>query len=316
MIVIGPGVAPTVDHALNLHVVDAGRVVELIELLRAFVRNGAILPLPEEPAGHRVVLPDDVPRADHHVRPLVERAVVGGEARVPYVGVLGVDHRPLRATLLVVDLRGHLLQSRIVVVVELGTMDVREYARNQTRAGRVCLPGQVDHDLVIDSGPVVLVADRPDDDAGVVLVARNGLAGAQLEGGSQLGRVNGAPAVRKLVDDVEAHLVAEIVEAGAVGIMRRADRVDVGVFHQLEVLEPELLADGRPLGRVDVVPADAGHLNARAVHEKHAIPDRDLANSDPTRYAFGHRASRSLSSTSSEYRFGNSADQSFGFDTI
>ena len=47
-----------------------------------------------------------------------------------------------------------------------------------------------------------------------------------------------------LVDDVHAQLVAEVVEAGVVGVVAAADGVEVELLHQGDVLEVERGGDG------------------------------------------------------------------------
>ena len=86
-----------------------------------------------------------------------------------------------------------------------------------------------------------LVAERPHDDARMVLVALHHARAAVDPRVHVLRVVAEAEDVRvgldvRLVDDVEAELVAQVVEARVVGRVRGAHRVEAELLHQHEVV--------------------------------------------------------------------------------
>ena len=87
-----------------------------------------------------------------------------------------------------------------------------------------------------------------------------------------------------LVDDVEAVLVAEVVPLLHVGIVRRADEVEVVLLHQLDVADHQ--GARHHLARVwlVLVAVDAANQDRTAVDEQPGVPDLDLAEPDAPRY--------------------------------
>src|SRR5690606_34645480 len=91
-----------------------------------------------------------------------------------------------------------------------------------------------------------LVAERPDDHRGVVLVPVDHVLGAGDAGRRPLGvvaRVGGTDAVGLevgLVDEVEAVFVGEFVPQRVVGVVRGADGVDVQPFDEGDVRDEVL----------------------------------------------------------------------------
>ena len=135
--------------------------------------------------------------------------------------------------------------------------------------------------------PARLVAHRPHDHAGVVAVADHHTRHALHKGNDPFGTVAQAAAgmVRLdigFVDYIETVLVAEIVEIGIVGIMRRAHGVESEPFHQCRILPHLLARDGLARRVAMVVAIDADQLHRHAV-DQHApaldtyVPEPDAA---------------------------------------
>ena len=83
------------------------------------------------------------------------------------------------------------------------------------------------------------------------------------------------------VNDVEAVLVAKLVEDGIVRIVGGADAVDVMLFHHNEVGRHILERDGVAVLRVGIVTVDALELDGRAVDEELALAaDGNAAEAD------------------------------------
>jgi hypothetical protein len=118
-----------------------------------------------------------------------------------------------------------------------------------------------------------LVAERPHDDRGVVLVAL-GHARDPLEHGGVPARIfREAAKVRVsfdvgLVEHVQAEAVADVVEVRVIRVVRRAHRVDVVPLHQHHVgLDRRARHRLAPAGVV-IVAVDAFHEHGLPVHEQ------------------------------------------------
>ena len=72
-----------------------------------------------------------------------------------------------------------------------------------------------------------------------------------------------------LVHDVHAPSVAKLVEVFAVGIMRGAQEVDVGLFHQPDVLLVGGIIDVASSQRMVVVAVDAAQFHVLSVDFEH-----------------------------------------------
>ena len=135
------------------------------------------------------------------------------------------------------------------------------------------------------------VAQGEDDHAGVVLGAL-----VHAEFALQHGRVeagvarHAAPAVALdvgLAADIESVLVAELVEAALLGIVARADGVDVVLLHQLEVAAHQLLGhDVAGVGGV-LMDVDALDHHALSVDEEVGALHAGRAEADPRAGVFG-----------------------------
>ncbi len=138
---------------------------------------------------------------------------------------------------------------------------------------------------VVVRAVVGLVAERPDDHRGVVLVAQHHSRHAVHE------RVQIARVVRdlvrvvvrldvRLVDDVETQLVGEVVERRVVRVVRGADRVEAEPLEQHQV-RAHVVVRHRAAGQwMEVVPVDAPDVHALAVDEQVPADDLDVPEAD------------------------------------
>ena len=121
-----------------------------------------------------------------------------------------------------------------------------------------------------------LVAEGPDGDAGVVLVALVHVDGTVHVGGEPLGVVAEGSALAQvvvhavrldigLIVDVQSVLVAELVETAALGIMGQTDGIDVVLLHQLQVTADQVLGDIVAGKGIVLVGIDALELDGLAV---------------------------------------------------
>ena len=62
-------------------------------------------------------------------------------------------------------------------------------------------------------------------------------------------------------------------------VVARADRVDVGGFHQRQVLDPVGLSQREAAVRPEIMPADAGAFDRYAVPKHDVVLDLDLLES-------------------------------------
>ena len=141
---------------------------------------------------------------------------------------------------------------------------------------------------VVRSAVPRLVAERPHDDARMVLVALHHPRATVDPHVHVLRVVAEAEDVRvgldvRLVDDVEAELVAQVVEARVVGHVRGAHHVESELLHQHEVIA-HLFERDHPTGvRVEVVTVHAAQQDRLAVDEEVATPDLDPPEPDRDR---------------------------------
>ena len=210
------------------------------------------------------------------------------------MGVLGEDDRPrqLGGVVLHGGRAGIVRGVDVDVVRQLGITlgKVGADLREAHGAGRVEFLGPAGGGDR-ERGVGVLVADAPDDHAGVVLVALHGGPGAREQGVAVVlvGQVFLAEAERHLVHHVETELVAKLEEARVGRVVGGADEIDVGGAHQLEVVAHEFLRGDATLPGPDVVVVDAVELDRPAIELEHAVRDGDLAQADPLREALAGR---------------------------
>ena len=76
-----------------------------------------------------------------------------------------------------------------------------------------------------------------------------------------------------LVDDVEAHRVAELVEPWRIGIVAGAHSVEVAGLDHPQVLHGLVYSDDRAGDRVGLMPVDSSEGDRGAVQSKNEIPD-------------------------------------------
>ena len=281
-------------------VADEGGVVRLFAEVAAVgvdfapvlgLRADAVVdPLPDEGAAELRVLPNDIPVLLH-----AARAVAHG------VDVLAEDEGALVV----------LLDGRLEVALPLGAVGALAGADALAlgdggvhaavnvddlalvvalvvkRTGRVELASGLGH-LVVVAAEVRLVAERPEDDGRVVAVACDHADHAVDAGGLPLGVVGDvargvAEAVRlevALVDEVDAVFVAEVVPARVIGVVARADGVEVVALEEEDVLHHRVDGEGAPRLGVELVAVYAFEGDAAAVEEEDAVLDLDLAGAD------------------------------------
>ncbi len=145
-----------------------------------------------------------------------------------------------------------------------------------------------------------LVAQRPHDDAGVVLVPLDraldavqvGAAPAWVVGGVALPHRGAGPleAVGLQVAferHVQPELVAQVEEGRVRRVVGGADGVDVVALHQLHVAAHGLRGEGAAVVGVELVPVDAAQQDAAPVHPQDAaLVDGDGAEAEPDPHAF------------------------------
>ena len=168
--------------------------------------------------------------------------VAHGDPLVAVVGVLGADDLAggfvgvgLEDLLFAVVLADYVEEVGEAVVVVVRDVGAEESLRDGA-GGVVGVEGVdegfEDGDGDVGLGRVVdLVADGPEDDAGVVAIALDGVGG--VADGPLLevevivvGILGDGPAVEHLVHDEEAHAVGEVEELGRGWVVRGADGVD------------------------------------------------------------------------------------------
>ncbi len=148
-------------------------------------------------------------------------------------------------------------------------------------------------------GIVYLIADAPQDDAGVVPVPAHhgpqiGLVpdGEGLEIAFVDGRVDIVPGrpfvlgvlpfVKGLVHHKEAHPVAQVVELRHMGVVAAADGVAAALPQGLQTPLPDLRLHGRPQCAAVMVDADALQLGLHTVQEKASVRiERDSPDAHP-----------------------------------
>ena len=281
-------------------VVDGLVVVAAVELDRPAVIAGpggdrVVAPLPHEAAAHALVGPDDLP---------VVLEVAGAVAHG--VAVLHEDEGLVGVGVQVV---ADLLDGRVhaavqvdagVVVAALGVAVVGALVVSQPRGVEVLDP----EERRLEGAAVgALVAGGPGDDAGAVLLAVDaqphavdgGLGPLRVVGDGlvpvldlvvpgwvgQEAALGAVALVVGLGHDVEAVLVAQLVEARVVGVVGAAHRVDVVLLHQAQVPQHVLQVDDGPGGRVGVVPVDAAQGDGPAVEVHDGVAHLDLADAHP-----------------------------------
>ncbi len=147
------------------------------------------------------------------------------------------------------------------------------------QAGRVGLADPGGHGVVVGA-ETGFVAQRPDDDRGVVLVALDHALGPVDVGGLPVlvirqpvqvaGQAKTVAFQVGFVDHVQAVAVAQVQPARIVGIVRGAHGVDVVLLHQGDVLHHRFVGHGVAQVGVRLVAVDALQLDRHAVEQKHA----------------------------------------------
>jgi hypothetical protein len=84
-----------------------------------------------------------------------------------------------------------------------------------------------------------------------------------------------------LVDEVEAVLVAQVVPALVVGVVRKPDRVEVVALHDLDVSDHVRDVEGLAVPLVVLVPVHALDEHSPVVDEERAVPHLYPAEAHP-----------------------------------
>ncbi|MNG95990.1 hypothetical protein D3C79_550410 [compost metagenome] len=162
-------------------------------------------------------------------------------------------------------------------------------------------PGRVDRLAALVHGSDVaavagLVAERPDDDGGVVLLGVNVALDAIHEHRLPEGVVGDAAEIADVGKTVGLHvglrhheqavLVAQLVEARIVRVVGGAHRVEVVLLHQHDIAFNTVHADRAALEVVVVVTVHPVQLEVVTVDVEEAILDLDFTHPDPLRDHF------------------------------
>ena len=146
-------------------------------------------------------------------------------------------------------------------------------------ARRIVFADPAGHGLVVRP-PAALVAERPRDDARMVLVPLDHPQPAfekrrrvsRLVANRELKRVR---LDIRLVDEVEPELVAEVIPERVVRVVRGADRIEVVLLHEPDIADHRLAADDLPGRVVVLVAVDAVDHHRTAVDQQLAPADLD-----------------------------------------
>ncbi len=142
---------------------------------------------------------------------------------------------------------------------------------------------------------VGLVAQRPDDDRGVVLVPEHH-PGDPVHEGVQIARVVGdlvgvvVGLDVRLVHDVETELVGEVVQRRVARVVGGADRVEPEALEQDQVGAQVAGRHRAPGQRMEVVPVDAPDEHPLAVHQQVPLDDLDVTEADAVTRGVGDAA--------------------------
>ena len=265
---------------------------ELFAVGAAFV-NSMVAPFPDEPALKTV--------------PVTEGVEIFFQAAVAVahgVRILAADQRTV-----VLRLRARPVDDGINLRIHRGD-DVRNAAVQVRRP--VAAVGRIDRAFAVERtrrigftdpagergviGAVAgFVAERPDDDRRVVAVARHQVDDA-VEVGFAPARV-GAHVVEegvvfnvRFIENVETELVAEVVEFRSIGIVARADGVDVELLHENQVTAHRFDREGASRARIVLVAVHPLDQNRLAVDQQFAAADLHAAESDFECGGFHHPA--------------------------
>ena len=273
-----------VVHALA----EVAAVAEVRFARRGELGDPVVDPLPDEPAVQAGV-------------PVEELGVVGQAARPVAHGVaVFAQHHGQAATVLVVfGVRGdgfgapadrvEFAVVRVHLAVDVGVEGVR-LALVVDQPARVAGPDPARHLLQVPAGPG-LVAQRPHDHAGMVLVPLDGALDPVQAGGQPAGIVAGVgpPAGQRetvglqvaLVDHQQAVLVAQVEEPRVRRVVAGPHRVDVVLLHQHDVGPHGGLVQAAPGHRMPLVPVHAAELDSVPVEPDLPVAYLDAAEADP-----------------------------------
>ncbi|OQC24439.1 MAG: hypothetical protein BWX70_02625 [Verrucomicrobia bacterium ADurb.Bin070] len=146
---------------------------------------------------------------------------------------------------------------------------------------------------------VVLVAERPEEDRGMVLVALNHAGLAVHRGFAETGVADRVARVAEamclevgLVHHVNPVLIAQVIPARVVGIVAGAYGVDVVALHQQDVFHHAAVRHGIAAVGVHLVAVDAADQDRLAVQQDLAAARFDLAEAHALRDGLDDHAAR------------------------
>ena len=130
-----------------------------------------------------------------------------------------------------------------------------------------------------------LVPQTPTDDAGVILIPNHHplhpIEHRRCEGVLAAYHVVVPVALDiRLVDNVQAQLIRHLVEIGVIGIVRGPDGIEIILFHQSQILEDFIEADGLSTCGTMIVSIHSLNQQGLAVDQKLSVGDFDVAESD------------------------------------
>ena len=150
------------------------------------------------------------------------------------------------------------------------TLTQRTLVMNPAGGVKTTDPAGAGSEIRPDAG---LVAERPLDDAGVILIAEHH-PGDAVHHRRQPLRIIGQMVIEgvtldvRLVDHVEPVLVAEREQPRIVRVVAGADRIEIELLHEFDVAAHQLDRNGLAPLRIQIVPVDAEELHRLAVDQK------------------------------------------------
>ena len=159
------------------------------------------------------------------------------------------------------------------IVIE--ATEIRAHLRIADGARSVEMLLDVSSQLLAHRCQRILIAQTPNEYRCMVLVTTDGCLGTLAEN-VVVGRVAEmliSITEGHLVDDIEAQRVSQLVETRLTGIVRCADIVHRGLFHQAHILERQRLADHLHMLWVGSMASDASQFDGTAIQLEHMAVD-------------------------------------------
>ena len=237
--------------AAEVSLVGAGEVVACVEPINALLQfagliDGLVHPVPNGSANGGIALLDDVPRFAQ-VANGISHGVGIFTYKERFVEIAGVFLEPL-------DARIHLaVEVAEAMATHIGAV-ARAFVVDGTRGVEHFCATITSFEIATAAG---LVAQAPEDDAGVVAVAHDHALYAVDEGGFPAGHVgNGLVGMVfkiGLVHGIEPVVVEHGIHTALIGIVAGANGVDVVLLHEHHVAQHFVDGDGTSVKRRRVV---------------------------------------------------------------